>query len=41
MYTVNQISSFAFKNHCSFDGGKPFNNILNGSLGQLVFFFNP
>jgi hypothetical protein len=40
MYTINQISSFAFKNHCSFIGGKLYNNVLSGSLGQLVFFFN-
>ncbi|MFZ1290776.1 MAG: hypothetical protein WAR79_11840 [Melioribacteraceae bacterium] len=41
MYTINQISSFAFKYNCSYIGGKPHNNVLNGLLGQLVFFFNP
>lgn len=41
MFNINQLASFAFKNHCSFFGGKPYSNVLKGYLGQLVFFFNP
>lgn len=38
---INQLASYAFKNHCSFFGGKPYNNVLNGEQSQLFFFFNP
>jgi len=41
MFNINHLASFAFKNNCSFIGGKPHCNVLNGQLGQLVFFFNP
>jgi hypothetical protein len=38
---INQLASFAFKNHCSYFGGKPYSNVLHGEQSQLYFFFNP
>ena len=33
------VASFALKNHCSFIGGRPANNILNGFNGEIIFMF--
>jgi len=41
MLNISALVSFALRNHCSFIGGKPFNRVLAGLRGQLVFFFKP
>lgn len=38
---INQLASYAFKNHCSYFGGKPYSSVLTGEQSQLYFFFNP
>lgn len=37
--SVNKIASYAFHCGASFFGGKPFNSVIYGYRGQLVFFF--
>ena len=43
MLTINHnsIASYALKNHCSFIGGIPFNSVLSGVNGKIVFIFTP
>lgn len=41
MYTTTQIASFAFRNGCSYVGGRPCSAVLHGQLGEMVFFFKP
>ena len=33
------VASFALKNHCSFIGGRPANNVLKGFNGEIIFLF--
>jgi len=33
------VASYALKNHCSFIGGRPAANILNGFNGEIIFMF--
>lgn len=41
MYTIAQLSSFAFRCGCSYVGGRPCSAVLHGQLGEMVFFFRP
>ncbi|MCP5061091.1 MAG: hypothetical protein GY936_01325 [Ignavibacteriae bacterium] len=41
MYNVISISSFAFRNGCSFIGGHYYSNVLKGYAGEIIFMFNP
>jgi len=43
MLTLNHVSvaSYALKNHCSFIGGIPYNSVIKGVNGKLVFMFKP
>ncbi|MCO6472308.1 MAG: hypothetical protein PHW27_12965 [Melioribacteraceae bacterium] len=38
---ISKIISFAFRCGLSFVGGRPAQSVLNGYLGELVFFFQP
>lgn len=33
------VASFALKNHCSFIGGRPANNVLKDFNGEIIFLF--
>lgn len=33
------VASFALKNHCSFIGGRPASDVLNGFNGEIIFMF--
>ncbi|MEW6509174.1 MAG: hypothetical protein AB1432_15685 [Bacteroidota bacterium] len=33
------VASYALKNHCSFIGGRPASDILNGFNGEIIFMF--
>ncbi len=33
------VASYALKNHCSFIGGRPSSDILNGYNGEIIFMF--
>lgn len=39
--SVLAVGSFALRCRCSYIGARPFNDLLNGLCGQLVFFFKP
>jgi len=39
--SVLAVGSFALRCRCSYIGARPFNDILNGICGQLIFFFKP
>lgn len=39
--SVLAVGSFALRCRCSYIGARPFNDVLNGLCGQLVFFFKP
>lgn len=39
--SILAVGSFALRCHCSYFGARPFNDVLNGLCGQLVFFFKP
>lgn len=36
---VNSIASFAFKNHCSYFGGRSISSVISPYQGELVFLF--
>ena len=38
---INSLASFAFKNHCSFLGGRSLNSVMSPYQSEIIFFFKP